>query len=301
MAQTTDTTAILVADIARTTHIYESLGDSTAKKLIDASKALISEVTEKYQGTVVKSVGDETMCTFPTANDAVEAAVEMNLSLDDMPFPDNPDFGTPNLYIGVQFGKVIREDDDVYGDAVNVASRMVGLAGQRQIVTTESTVKLLSQERQSTAQYIDNTKVKGKSGGLGIYEVVWEENDLAATAMATQKMEIPTLKAHLELTYQGQTITLHENRPIATMGRQKKNDLVVDNDRASRSHARIEYNQGKFTLIDQSSNGTIMKIKGQKSVLLKRKGAQLKGSGVIGLGRKVKPESKAAVHFVVKS
>jgi len=301
MAKTTDTIAILIADIARSTQIYEALGDRTAKNLIDASKALLSEVTEKYQGAVIKSIGDEIMCTFPTADDAVEAAIQMNLSLDDMPIPENSDYGTPNLYVGIQFGKVVREDNDVFGDAVNVASRMVALARQRQIVTTEGTVKLLTQERQSTTRYIDNKKVKGKSGGLGIYEVVWEEHDLAATAMVTQKMEIPTTTCRLELTYQGQTIALDENRPRATMGRQKKNDLVVDNDRVSRSHARIEYNQGKFTLIDQSSNGTIMKIKGQKSVLLKREGAQLKGSGLIGLGRKVKPESKVALHFVIKS
>ena len=66
MAQTTDTLAILIADIARSTHIYEALGDKTAKNLIDASLAVLSEVTEKYEGTVIKTIGDEIMCTFPT-------------------------------------------------------------------------------------------------------------------------------------------------------------------------------------------------------------------------------------------
>jgi len=299
MAQTTDILAILFADIARSTHIYESLGNKTAKNLIDASLAVLSDVTEKYQGTVIKTIGDEIMCTFPTAGNAVEAAIQMHLSLDDMPFPENPDYGSPNLYVGIQFGKVIREAGDVFGDAVNVASRMVALAKQRQIVTTEGTIKLLSQERQSTTRCIDNTTVKGKSGGFRIYEVVWEAHDM--TVMATQKAEMPTTKYRLEITYQDQSIELDENRPSATLGRQKHNDVVVDDDRVSRSHARIEYNRGKFTLIDQSSNGTIMKIRGQKSVLLKREGIQLKDSGVIGLGRKVTPESETAVHFAIKS
>ena len=301
MAQRTDNLAILFAHIARTTHIYEDLVDKTAKKLIDASRAVLSETTEKYQGTVIKPIGDEIMCVFPTADDAVEAAIEMNLSLDDMPFPEKPGYGTPNLYVGIQFGKVIRDDDDVVGDAVNVASRMVALASQRQIVTTEGTVKLLSQERRSTARFIDNTSVKGKSGGLRVYEVIWEEHDLLATATVTQIPEIPITNCRLELTYRGRTIALDENRPSATMGRQKSNDVVVVGDRVSRTHARIEYNDGKFTLIDQSSNGTIMEIKGQKSVLLKREGAMLLGSGLIGLGRKVDPESKVAVHFAIKS
>jgi len=298
MARTTDILAILFADIAKSTHIYETLGNKVAKNLIDASISLLSKVTAKYQGTVIKTIGDEIMCTFPTANDAVEAAIEMHQSLEDMPFPENPDYGSPNIYVGIQFGTVIKEGGDVFGDAVNVAARMVALAKQRQIITTEGTVKLLSQERQSLARCIDKTTVKGKSGVLRIYEMIWEEH--ALTVMVTDTPEIPTIKSRLELTYQGQTIKLDENRPSATLGRQRHNDVVINDSRVSRSHARIEYNRGKFTLIDQSSNGTLVRSQGKKSVLLKREETQLLGNGVIGLGRVVTPESETAVHFAIK-
>ncbi len=298
MARITDILAILFADIAKSTHIYETLGNKVAKNLIDASISLLSKVTAKYQGTVIKTIGDEIMCTFPTANDAVEAAIEMHQSLEDMPFPENPDYGSPNIYVGIQFGTVIKEGGDVFGDAVNVAARMVALAKQRQIITTEGTVKLLSQERQSLARCIDKTTVKGKSGVLRIYEMIWEEH--ALTVMVTDTPEIPTIKSRLELTYQGQTIKLDENRPSATLGRQVHNDVVVNDSRVSRSHARIEYNRGKFTLIDQSSNGTLVRIQGKKSVRLKREETQLLGNGVIGLGRVVTPESETAVHFAIK-
>lgn len=143
MARRTEIVAILFADIAKSTHIYETLGDKTAKNLIDASISLLSEVTEKHQGTVIKTIGDEIMCTFPTANDAVDAATDMHQSLEDMLFPEDPDYSSPNIYAGIQFDKAIREDGDVFGDAVNVAARMVALAKQRQIITTEGTVKLL--------------------------------------------------------------------------------------------------------------------------------------------------------------
>jgi class 3 adenylate cyclase len=298
MARTTDILAILFADIAKSTHIYETLGNKVAKNLIDASISVLSQVTAKYQGTVIKTIGDEIMCTFPTANDAVEAAIEMHQSLEDMPFPENPDYGSPNIYVGIQFGAVIKEGGDVFGDAVNVAARMVALAKQRQIIITEGTVKLLSEERQSLARCIDNTTVKGKSGVLRIYEVIWEEHDL--TVMATNTPEIPTIKSRLELTYQGQTITLDGNRPSAALGRQLHNDVVVNDSRVSRSHARIEYNRGKFTLIDQSSNGTMVRIQGKESILLKREGTHLLEKGVIGLGRDVTPESETAVHFTIK-
>ena len=299
MARTTDILAILFADIAKSTHIYETLGNKVAKNLIDASISLLSNVTMKYAGTVIKTIGDEIMCTFPTANDAMEAAIEMHLSLEDMYFPEKPDYSSPNIYVGIQFGPVIREDGDIFGDAVNVAARMVALAKQRQIITTEGTVKLLSKERQSFTRCIDETTIKGKSGIVRIYEMVWESHDV--TVMATHTSETPTLKIYMELTYQGQTIKLDENRPSVTLGRQKHNDVVVKDSRVSRSHARIEYNRGKFTVVDQSSNGTVVRSHGEKSVLLQREETQLLGSGVIGLGREVTPELETAVHFAIKS
>jgi class 3 adenylate cyclase len=299
MAQTTDILAILFADIAKSTHIYETLGDKSAKNLLDACISLLSEVTEKYQGTVVKTIGDEIMCTFPAASEAVDAAVEMHQSLGEMSFPENPSFAAPNIYVGIQFGKVIKEGGDIFGDAVNMAARMVAMAKQRQIITTEGTIKLLSAARQASARCIDKTTVKGKSGEIGIYEVIWEEHDL--TLMATTSAEMPTVKSRLELTYQDQSIILDENYPSATLGRQPHNDIVVNDSRVSRSHARIEYNRGKFTLVDQSSNGTMVRIPGKKNVLIRREEIHLQGDGVIGLGRNVTSESESAIHFAVKS
>ena len=298
MARTTDILTILFADIANSTHIYDTLGNKVAKNLIDASLSLLSAVTAKYQGTVIKTIGDEIMCTFPTAGDAVEAAIEMHQSLEDQPVAEKPEYGSPNIYVGIQFGTVIKEDGDVFGDAVNVAARMVALAKQRQIITTEGTVKLLSEERQSQARCIDKTTVKGKSGVLRIYEVIWEAH--ALTVMATHTSEISPLKSRLELTYQNQTIELDENRPSATLGRQRHNDVIVNDSRVSRSHARIEYNRGKFTLIDQSSNGTSLRIQGKATIHLRREETQLLGNGLIGLGRNITPESDTAIHFAVK-
>ena len=298
MARITVSLAILFADVAKSTHLYETLGNKVAKNLIDSCISIMTDATIKYQGTVIKTIGDEIMCTFPTASDAVEAAVQMHQALEEVTIPEKPGYGSPNIYVGIQFGPVIMEGGDVFGDAVNVAARMVALAKQRQIITTEETVKLLSPERQSSAHCIDKTTIKGKSGEVRIYEVIWEEHDM--TVMLTDTPDIPTIKSRMELTYQDLTIELDENRPSATLGRQTHNDVAVNDNRVSRSHARIEYNRGKFTLVDQSSNGTFMAIKGKEGILLKREAKQLLGSGVIGLGREVAPDSPLAIHFSVK-
>lgn len=96
-------------------------------------------------------------------------------------------------------------------------------------------------------------------------------------------------------------ILLNQTRPTITMGRQEHNDLEVIDTRVSRSHARIEYRDGAFFLIDHSTNGTFVLMNGQKGVNLRRKEIALKKDGFITLGRKGTPDSPKAIHFQLKS
>jgi adenylate cyclase len=294
----TDMLAILFADIAKSTNLYETLGDKIAQNLIGTCLSLFSDVTARYHGTVIKTIGDEIMCTFPTADEAVEAGMEMHLALEDMPVADRPDYPHLNIYVGIQWGPVVREGNDVFGDAVNVAARMVAFAKQRQIITTEETVNVLSLEHQASARCIDKTTIKGKSGEISIYEVIWERQDV--TVMVEDSLDAMTLKAHMEIQFHDQLVKVDENSPSVSLGRQSHNEVVVNDNRVSRSHARIEYRRGKFVLIDQSTNGTYVVIQGKKKVNLKRDEAQLLGNGIISLGREVDPDSPTAIHYVIK-
>ena len=298
MPRETATLAILFADIAKSTHLYETLGNVTAQNLIGACISRMTDVTLKHNGVVIKTIGDEIMSTFPTATDAVAAGKEMHLAIEQMTLPDQPGFSPPNIYVGIQIGPVIKEEGDVFGDAVNVAARMVALAKQRQILTTEETVNGLSPDLRESAHCIDRTTIKGKSGEIDIYEIIWEQHDV--TVMLDGSLEELAIRSRLELSFAGSTMDVDIDRPSATLGRQAHNDIVVNDNRVSRSHARIEYRRGKFVLIDQSSNGTFVLIQGKKSIQIKRDETPLLGNGVIGLGRDVTLGSDMAVHFSVK-
>ena len=104
----------------------------------------------------------------------------------------------------------------------------------------------------------------------------------------------------LELRFRDNTLEINKKRPSLTMGRQRYNDLVVEDNRVSRSHARFEYRKDKFVLIDQSTNGTYVFIKGKKGMNLRQDELPLDGSGFIGLGRKVASNSPEAIHFSIK-
>ncbi|MDM8541383.1 adenylate/guanylate cyclase domain-containing protein [Desulfococcaceae bacterium HSG7] len=291
-----DDVTILFADISRSTSIYESLGDIKARELIYACLSLMADITEKHNGTVIKTIGDEIMCTFPIANDAAAAAEEMHNALENSSEISKP----PNIRIGFHSGEVVEENNDVYGDAVNVASRMADMAKPRQIITTAKTVNELVLYYQARTRCIDRTVLKGKRGNINIYELIWEEND--ATLVVRRSSPSPVITSRMKISLGAKIIEINDQRNCVTMGRQAHNDLVVQDTRASRSHARIELRRGKFYLIDeQSSNGTYLLVEKKKSLRVKHDEVVLTGKGVVGLGNDVTPDSPDAIHFKIES
>ncbi len=106
--------------------------------------------------------------------------------------------------------------------------------------------------------------------------------------------------AKTELRLGDRVIEISQTRPTVTMGRQEHNDLEIVDTRVSRSHARIEYREGKFFVIDHSTNGTFVLMKGKQGINLKNSEVELEDSGIITLGRKLPPDSPKTVHFAIK-
>ena len=298
MPRETASLAIMFADIARSTRFYETLGDISAQRLMAKCLSMLSDVACQHQGLVIKTIGDEVMCTFPDADQAVNAAKNMQEAFEKMPDIENSDLGTPNIYIGIHTGPVIKEEDDIFGDSVILAARMVALAKPRQILITEQTVKALTPDYKAFVRYVDKETIKGKKGKLKIYEYIWEQDDV--TVILERSSTSSVLQSYLELRCGNVIIKVDHLQPSITMGRQSHNDLVLDYERISRSHANIEYSREKFILMDHSSNGTYVHPQGEAVIHITRDEVQLFDSGIISLGRKASPGSPGAIHYTVK-
>ena len=289
--------AVLFADIANSSRYYGELGDAVAQSYIMHCLGLLADAAEMNHGVVIKTIGDEILCTFPTADNGVQAALAMHHMLGNSPIPAHPGIPRPNIYVGLHMGPVIEEEGDVFGDAVIVAARLEKMAEQRQTLTTKEIVQALSSERQVPIRYVDQIKVKGKIGEISVYEVIWEEDDV--TFVLNVPADPQEHKVHMELRHKEHVITVDPQHPAATLGRQQHNDIVVNEKCVSRTHARIEYRRGKFVLIDQSSNGTYLIMPNKETLHIKRDDVPVEGSGVIGLGRRIKKKSVLAIHFNV--
>lgn len=285
----------MFADIAGSTKLYDTLGDQLARTKVAATIETMSEITRQNKGTVIKTIGDEVMCTFPTAEDAGTAAWEMQEKFEEEA-ESNTDGSPVSVRIGMHFGPAILEGGDVFGDAVNIAARMAAQAKAKQIITTQDTLDKLPPAMRASTRFVDHAPIKGKKEEIDIFEIIWQEEDVTrmATGMVINK---PTPEAKLTLTYNGQTIELSKLRPGLVMGRSQNCDLTINEKLASRQHVRIELRRDKFFIVDQSTNGTHVIIGDNPEEFLRREEIPLSGSGRISLGRGFSENPNEVVEF----
>ncbi|EYC51855.1 guanylate cyclase [Hylemonella gracilis str. Niagara R] len=286
---------MLFADISGSTKLYDALGDERARKVVATTLTLLGDVVARYKGTVIKTIGDEIMCTFDDAEIATKAACDMQESLDEA----NEGGATEvpvNIRIGYHFGPCIQENGDVHGDAVNVAARMAAQAKARQIITTAETAKLLPSMLQSSTRFVDHAFIKGK-GEMEIVEFIWQEDDVTTMSVDLSKVAVGAGHAvQLRLEYRDVALVLNSAREMAVLGRSPTCDIAVAETQASRQHIKIELRRDKFFLIDQSTNGTWVQSSGVQ-VVVRREEIQLTGEGLISLGRAMDDNPQELVRY----
>lgn len=294
MDSTTQFHTILFADVAGSTRLYEKLGDRAAREAIGSVLTGMTAVAARYNGVLVKTIGDEILCRFPTAERGVSAAVAMQEELS----ADTSRAVRLQMRMGMHWGPVILEHGDVFGDAVNIAARMSVIARAGQIITTRETIAALPQKLAEKARQIDITEVKGKQDSLVIYEVIWEEENMTRLVASTGPALPSAAPATLRIHYQDQERQLEIGANLG-IGRAETCELIVESPLASRHHSRIESRRGKFVFIDQSTNGSYVRSADGKITYLRREEFPLWGSGDISLGEEFGEDRSHVLRFKV--
>ncbi len=294
MTQPADSRAILFADISGSTRLYETLGDMLAQKQVTQCMSTLAEVTEKHGGTVIKTTGDGVLSTFDSAEVAVQTASAMLETLAAQTTSTQPPL---SIRVGLHFGAVIPGTRDIYGDAVNLAARVMDLANPGQILTTKAIAEMLILARFASIRHIARTTVKGKQEAIDLYEVIRQEADLTMQAGDPGAVAVP--QARLCLRFGNKEWELNQDQPSVTIGRAPNSNLVVLDELASRMHARIEYSRGKFVLSDQSTNGTFVAIQNGKEIFLHRDQLPLQGTGKITFGRRFSDDIADVIEFIM--
>ncbi len=287
--------AILFADVVGSTKLYEQLGDVRARDMVGTCVELMRSATDHHNGTVIKTMGDEIMATFPSADDALDAGAQMQREISHHPGLKVNDHAVA-IRIGCNFGPVVMEARDIFGSAVHTANRMTSQAKAGQIITTATMIEHLSNEWRASVRQIDVATLKGRSAEFALFEVLWQPDE-STSMVATISAGDSDKPQKLRLRYQGQEVLVEDGREIITIGRAEDNDLVIKGNLISRLHARIELSRNKFMLIDQSTNGTFVAVKDGEDTFVRRDSMQMRGEGMIGLGKVPDENSSQVIRY----
>jgi adenylate cyclase len=294
MTHQTQSLTVLFADISESTKLYNMLGDNAARVVVNACLTLISGVAEHHNGRVVKTMGDEIMCVFKRADDAVLAASQMQSQVD----ASRPGKYPIQLHIGLHYGPVLVEANDIFGDTVNAAAYLTAVAAPEQILTTEATEQNLSPELRAVVRAVFKTVLKGSTEESTVYQVVWHKDTAELTDVNLRSHKnIPGDEGSLLVAHRSLTLRLDQTRPNITIGRGDGCDLVVPEKLASRKHVSIRLLRTHFYLVDNSLNGTFVTLESGEEVHVLRGELLLGGSGKLTLGRSVRDGASEVITF----
>jgi class 3 adenylate cyclase len=167
----------LFTDLKGSTELYERVGDLVAFDLVQGHFKVLNEIVAAEAGAVVKTIGDAVMATFPTPDRAMTAALRMREAMAEL----NRSRGGEDLLlkIGIHEGPCLavnlNERQDYFGQTVNIASRVQGLAVTRSILTTAPVIR-----HAETAAILEaggfkpvsqQRSVRGLAEEMAIYEI----------------------------------------------------------------------------------------------------------------------------------
>lgn len=293
---------VVFADLTGSTGVFESLGNAKATQAITRLTQGIGKVCEDRGGHVVKYLGDGVLMVFPQNNDALEAVTELQ-RVHCARIESWPDPLKMLLQVGMARGEVVEQDGDIFGDAVNVASRLSDLSGPDQILATEAVIGQLAPDSPVRFRCLGALDIRGRSEACVVYRIEWQPEMLSefftlqagltpssAQAAATPKaIELSWLDVH--------AVFMSSDLPIF-LGRDGGAHFIVQDPRVSRTHARIEWRAGKFCLEDVSSYGTWVRFSDSAAVMaLRRQECMLPLEGEIALGAPFEDFTVPTVSF----
>jgi len=269
---------ILFADISGSTSLYAQRGDTVAFSLVSNCIDILEAQVSGGGGRLVKRVGDGILAVFEQPADAVLAAAAMQDAL------EKP--GTSlhveriRVRVGISTGTAVIAEGDVFGDVVNVAARLVSIAGAGDIFLSGKAYEALPAELRQAVRLIDQLALRGRPSQVLVYQYLRQPDDL------TQIIGVRTraYAAALEVTYRTSLFVLGPERGKLTIGRAPDNDITIERDIVSRHHAEIVLRGDIFVLVDRSANGTYVYSEGGNVARISRDETPLSGSGRIHPG-----------------
>ena len=296
---------VLFADLRGSTALFETLGNAEATSVVTHCVNALSGPITSYEGVLVKTLGDGLMAVFDDPLSATQAAMLMHDVLDGMVSRGSERGASAGLralrlQIGLARGEVVEMNGDCFGDAVNVAARLLDHAGDNETLMTVEVLQGLPLELRSRFRSLDRLVLRGRAEPVQVH-VMGGRRGAASELAVTQFGDVANVSEPdgLRLVWAALHRVFASQQTPVVLGRNPQATFCVDDGRVSRSHARVDWHSGSFQITDLSYNGTYVRFYDGEIVSLRRGSCTLHGSGMIGLGGTPTDPGSACVSFDV--
>lgn len=271
---------VLFADLAGSTQLYERLGNREAFARVDRCLKAMQAVVVGNGGRVVKLTGDGLMAVFAEPGPVVDATIGITFEIGELRSGSDAPM---DIRVGFHYGPVLENEDDVFGETVNIAARLCELASPGRALTTSETAARLSRGKQRVLRQLPSRPLKGINRPIELWELVCD--DVGKVTAVFEGFDLGQASHELHLGFGDRQWTLCESSPSLSIGRERTCDVPLRDELSSRRHCYIEERNGKFALVDCSSNGTFVTSSDGRTVILHREELVLVDSGWITFGQ----------------
>lgn len=166
---------VLFTDITGSTDFFKSYGNVAGRQMLHQHESIVSNTITEFGGTVVKNIGDSVMGYFLEPRETVKAAITIQEKFHSYNRKTTSE-SQIHIRIGIHFGEGIVEDRDIFGDVVNVASKLTNLAGGDEIFISQELFTEIQNLTKTRFDLIDVSDINGTPQGLTVYKVIWEDD-----------------------------------------------------------------------------------------------------------------------------
>ena len=167
--------AILSADAIGYSRLMRADEEATVRS-ITAYRVLISSIVQQHHGRIVDSPGDNILAEFASVVDAVNGAIKIQEEIK-RGNTDTPKDRRMEFRIGINLGDVIEEEERIYGDGVNIAARVEGLASAGGIAISGTVYEHIKEKLSLGYHYLGEKEVKNISEPVRVYRLLTEPAD----------------------------------------------------------------------------------------------------------------------------
>ena len=179
-------TAILSADVIGYSRLMRDDEEATVRD-IAAHRVLISETIQQHHGRVVDSPGDNILAEFASVVDAVNGAIKIQQEIKKRN-ADTSEDRRMEFRIGINLGDVIEEKERIYGDGVNIAARVEGLASTGGIAISGTVYEHIKEKLSLGYHFLGEQDVKNISEPVRVYRLLTEPDDAGKMISVKKKM-----------------------------------------------------------------------------------------------------------------